>query len=153
MAKYATFRELIVWQKGMDLAEAVHRATESLPKIDLWTLGSQIRRAASSIPSNVAEGFSRRSARAYRAHVAIALGSQAEVQTLLELSARLSLIERDAVERLQELAVEVGKLLNGLWRALAAAAVCYSVALLVAFLGLLPGAWGLIFHGLSFFTK
>jgi four helix bundle protein len=137
----------------MDLAEAVHRATESLPKIDLWTLGSQIRRAASSIPSNVAEGFSRRSARAYRAHVAIALGSQAEVQTLLELSARLSLIERDIVERLQDLAVEVGKLLNGLWRALAAAAVCYSVALLVAFLGLLPGAWGLIFHGLSFFTK
>ncbi len=152
MAKYASFRELIVWQKAMDLAEGVHRDTQAMPKVDLWTLGTQLRRAANSIPSNVAEGFSRRSGRAYRAHVAVALGSQAEVQTQLEISARLSLIERRAVDELQTLATEVGRLLNGLWRSLAATAVCYSVALIAAVLGLGPVAWGLIVNGLSLFS-
>lgn len=151
MAKYASFRELVVWQKGMDLAEGVHRATQTLPSVDLWTLGTQLRRAAASIPSNVAEGFSRHSRRAYRHHVAIALGSQAEVQTNLELTRRLSLIEARVVEQLQEVAAEVGRLLNGLWRALAATTVCYSVALLAACWGLMPWAWGLV-HGFSFFS-
>jgi four helix bundle protein len=149
MAKYASFRELIVWQKGMDLAEGIHRATQGLPTIELWTLVAQLRRAANSIPSTVAEGFSRRSGRAYRSHVAMALGSQAEVQTQLELSGRLGLIERELVEQLQELAAEVGRLLNGLWRALTASAVCYSVGLIAAGLGLAPWAWGLIVHGFS----
>ena len=78
MAKYASFRELVVWQKGMDLAEMVHRATRSFPSADLFTVGTQLRRATNSIPANVSEGFSRRSRGAYRAHVAIAMGSHAE---------------------------------------------------------------------------
>jgi hypothetical protein len=102
-----------------------------------------------SIPSNVAEGFSRRSRGVYRTHVAIALGSQAEVQTHLELARRLSLIDLRLVDQLQELAAEAGRPLNGLWRALAATTVCYSVALLAACWGLMPWAWGLIVHGLS----
>src|SRR5215467_4586327 len=150
MAKYASFRELVVWQKGMDLAEGIHRATRALPTIELWTLAAQLRRAANSIPSNVAEGFSRRSGRAYRAHVSIALGSQAEVQTQLELSARLELIDHRLVGQLQILTDEVGRLLNGLWRALTASAVCYSVGLIAAGLGLAPWAWGLIVHGFPF---
>jgi four helix bundle protein len=98
MAKYASFRELIVWQKGMDLAEKVHRATRPFPSADLFTHGTQLPRAANSIPANVAEGFSRRSRRVYRAHVAIALGSTAEVQTQLELCRRLSLVDRESIE-------------------------------------------------------
>jgi acetoin utilization deacetylase AcuC-like enzyme len=73
MAKIESFRELVVWQKGMDLAERVHRATRLFPREDLFTIGTQLRRAANSIPANVSEGFNRRSQAAYRAHVAIAL--------------------------------------------------------------------------------
>jgi four helix bundle protein len=114
----------------MDLAERVHRATRTFAREDLFTLGTQLRRASNSIPSNVAEGFSRRSRGAYRSHVAIALGSQAEVQTQLELCRRLSLIARDTLRELQALAEEVGRLLFGLWRSLFVGAVCYSLTLL-----------------------
>ena len=143
MAKYASFRELIVWQKGMDLAEGVHRATRLLQPADLYGLGTQARKSAASIPSNVAEGFGRHSRATYRYHVTVALGSQAEVQTQLELLQRLSLIPSAVAERLQELAAEVGRLLHGLWRALAPAVVCYSVVLFVLSLGLWPAARGL----------
>jgi four helix bundle protein len=133
MAKYASFRELVVWQKGMDLAEKIHRATRPFQSEDLFTLGTQMRRAANSIPSNVAEGFSRRSRGAYRAHVAIALGSQAEVETQLELCQRLSLMPPSLIRELNSLAEEIGRLLFGLWRSLVVGAVCYSLALLTAF--------------------
>ena len=118
MAKYASFRELIVWQKGMDLAEAVYRATKMFPAADLYTIGNQLRRSSSSIPANIAEGFSRHSRASYRYHIAVALGSQAELQTQLELARRTSLIGDETTSRLQALAAEVGRLLNGLWRAL-----------------------------------
>ncbi len=132
MAKYASFRELVVWQKGMDLAEGVFRATRSFQSGDLFTIGSQVRRAANSIPANVAEGFSRHSRGAYRAHVAIALGSQAEVQTHLELCRRLSLIPQALIRELELLAETVGRMLYGLWRSLAIGAVCYSLVLITA---------------------
>ena len=108
MAKIANFRELVVWQKGMDLAEQIHRA----------------------------EGFHRRSRGAYRAHVAIALGSNAEVQTFLELCRRLALIEQSAIGELVSLSEEIGRLLYGLWRSLFVAAVCYSLTLLAVVSGL-----------------
>ena len=139
MAKYASFRELIAWQKGMDLAEKVYHATRSFPSADLFTVGTQLRRAANSIPANVSEGFSRRSQGVYRSHVAIALGSQAEVQTHLELCRRLSLISSSAVQELESLADEVGRLLFGLWRSLLVSTVCYSLALVTLFLG--AGPW------------
>jgi len=132
MAKIESFRELVVWQKGMDLAERVHRATRLFPREDLFTIGTQLRRAANSIPANVSEGFNRRSQAAYRAHVAIALGSNSEVQTHLELCRRLSLIEQAGVRELLLLAEEIGRLLYGLWRSLFVAAVCYSLSLLAA---------------------
>jgi four helix bundle protein len=136
MAKIASFRDLIVWQKGMDLAEKVHRATRSFPSEDLFTLGTQLRRAANSVPANVSEGFNRRSRSAYRSHVAIALGSNAEVQTHLELCRRLRLIEQAVVAELVSLAEEIGRLLHGLWRSLFVGAVCYSLTLLVFLSGL-----------------
>jgi four helix bundle protein len=136
MAKIETFRDLIVWQKGMDLAEKAHRVTRSFPSEDLFTLGTQLRRAANSIPANVSEGFNRRSRGAYRSHVAIALGSNAEVQTHLELCRRLRLIEQGVIAELVSLAEEIGRLLHGLWRSLFVSAVCYSLALLALLSGL-----------------
>jgi four helix bundle protein len=147
MAKIETFHDLIVWQKGMDLVELIYNATDRFPPKDLYGIGAQIRKAAVSIPSNVAEGFARRSRRTYRRHVAISLGSQAEVQTQLEICRRLSLLSEGTVRRLLALASEVGRLLNGLWRSLAvktaAEAVCYSLLAAALYWGLGPGAWGL----------
>ena len=102
------------------------------PSEDLFTVGTQLRRAANSIPANVSEGFSRRSRGAYRSHVAIALGSHAEVQTLLEPCRRLSLIPSTSIRELQSITEDIGRLLFGLWRSLFVGAVCYSLTLLAA---------------------
>ena len=152
MEKITTFRDLVAWQKAMDLAEEVHRAVRTLAAEDRWTLGKQLVRASASVPSNIAEGFSRRSRPTYRRHVAIALGSQAEVQTQVELARRLELISDKASGRLLELADQVGRLLYGLWRSLAPIAVCYSWLLFLLSLGPGPVALGLT-HGFSFFAQ
>jgi four helix bundle protein len=148
MAKIESFRDLIVWQKSMDLAERVYRATGTLPLNDLYAIGTQARRSSSSIPTNVAEGFNRHSRAAYRAHVAISLGSHAEIQTQLELLRRLRLIAFATLDSLDALAAEVGRLLAGLWRALSPVGVCYSWMLFIAgCCGLWPVACGLA-HGI-----
>jgi four helix bundle protein len=136
MAKIENFRQLVAWQKGMELAEKVYRVTRFFPREDLFTLGTQLRRAANSIPANVSEGFSRRSQGVYRSHVAIALGSNAEVQTHLELCRRLSLIDQATIAELVSLTEDIGRLLHGLWRSLLVGAVCYSLALLALLAGL-----------------
>ena len=147
MKKIESFHDLIAWQKGMDLAEQVHRATRSLPNTDLFTIGNQMRRAATSIPANVAEGFTRRGKRVYRNQVAIALGSNAELRTLLELCRRISLLAADVVGILDELSIHVGRLLYGLWRSLAAKVVvevvCYSVGGGLLYFGLWSRAAGI----------
>ena len=118
MPKYSSFRELFAWQKGMNLAVAVHRACRSLPDEERFELGRQLRRSASSIPANVAEGFSRRARGAYRLHVAIALGSQAELQTHIELCHRLELLTPAVIDSLELQTDDVGRLLYGLWKSL-----------------------------------
>ncbi len=111
----STHRDLDAWQRGMTLAEACYRATAGFPPSEVYGLTSQIRRAAVSIPANVAEGYCRRSTRAYANHVAIALGSHGELETLLELSTRLGFL--GSIE-LVPLCAQVGKLLSGLHRSL-----------------------------------
>jgi four helix bundle protein len=135
----------------MDLAVRVQLAARSLPHSERFEIGSQIKRASTSIPANVAEGFSRHSRGVYRSHVAIALGSTAEVQTLLELCRRLTLLGEDVVDGLIALAREVARILYGLWRALLLPPVSYAVVLICGFLGLwrwtlglLPEAFGLL---------
>jgi four helix bundle protein len=144
VASIEKFEDLVTWQKGMDLAVAVYRVVDAFPRSETYALGNQLRRAAASIPANVAEGFSRRSRGVYRAHVAIALGSHAEVRTQIELARRLGFISDEAAARLQALGDEVGRLLHGLWRSLAIKAVCYAVALTGLLIGLWPWALGLI---------
>ena len=102
----------------MTLAEECYKLTAAFPHEERYGLTVQIRRAAVSIPSNLAEGHNRRSRRAFANHVGIALGSQAELETQIELAVRLQLASQDAAAPVQALAAEVGRLLHGLVRSL-----------------------------------
>jgi four helix bundle protein len=112
------FRNLETWQKSMELVTACYGVTEGLPVPERYGLISQIRRASVSIPANIAEGHCRRSIRAYANHVAIALGSQAELETYFELAMRLTFLSSATVSSLQGQCAEVGRLLSGLHRSL-----------------------------------
>ncbi|MEO7275993.1 MAG: four helix bundle protein [Vicinamibacterales bacterium] len=118
MARINSYRELEVWQMSMALARACYAFTRSMPKDELYGLTSQIRRAAVSIPANVAEGHNRRSRRAYRYHVSVALGSQAELGTLLELAAELKPAAPCGLSDMGPILERVGMMLHALARAL-----------------------------------
>jgi four helix bundle protein len=104
--------DLILWQKSMDLAIAVHEAAIGFPKSELFVLVSQIRRAAISVPSNIAEGSARKSTREFLHFLRIANGSLAEVQTQLELARRIGYLADDDFATLDGEIDEVGRILN-----------------------------------------
>jgi four helix bundle protein len=112
-----SYRDLEAWQLGMDLAQAVYELTRTFPREERFGLASQIRRAAVSIPSNVAEGH-RHGTTSYRHYVTIALGSHAECETQLELALRLKLGSADQIGAASVLATRVGQVLHGLARSL-----------------------------------
>ena len=91
------FRDLRVWQGGMELVESVYRVTQSFPKQEIYGLTSQLRRAAVSIPANIAEGQSREHIKEYLNFLSIAQGSVAELETELEIAGRLGYIAPDAL--------------------------------------------------------
>jgi len=102
----------------MQLAEGCYRFTEGFPKSEMFGLAAHIRKSAVSIPSNIAEGHNRRSRAAYASFVGIAMGSQAELETQIELARRLGLGKDAEAVRLLEAAAEVGRILHGLRSAL-----------------------------------
>ena len=112
MGKISSFRELRVWQGGMDVVEALYRITASFPKSELYGLTSQIRRAAISVPSNIAEGHARSSTREYLNHVSIAQGSLAEIETQIEIAHRLGYVRE--VNPFFEQSARLGKQLYAL---------------------------------------
>ena len=112
-----SFRDLNVWQKSMDLAVHVYQATNELPRSETFGLTSQLRRAAVSLPSNIAEGKAV-GGRSYPRHLKIALGSEAELQTQIELARRLQMLTSEAANDLTEKTSEVGRMLAGLYRSL-----------------------------------
>jgi four helix bundle protein len=114
-----TYRDLHAWKQGMDLVEQCYLTTASFPKSELYGLASQLRRAAISIPANVAEGHCRRTTKAYANHVSIAIGSHGELETCIELGGRLGFLSASERDRILEVSHSVGRLLNGLYRALA----------------------------------
>jgi four helix bundle protein len=118
MATLKSFRELIVWKKSLDLAERIYRATERFPKSEIFGLALQMRRAAVSIPSNIAEGQSRNSRNEFRHFLGIARGSLAELETQIELSARLEMLKAEDTAIFMNLIEEIGKMLSGLKRSL-----------------------------------
>lgn len=115
--KVKKYSDLVVWQRGMDLVEEIYRVTKRFPKEELYGLTSQIRRAAISIPSNIAEGQSR-STLDFARFLAIAHGSLSEVETQMLIAYRLDYLKETDLSTLDALAGEVGRLLNGLTRSI-----------------------------------
>jgi four helix bundle protein len=111
------YRDLIVWQNAMTLAEQIYRQTARFPIEERYGMTSQMRRAAISIASNIAEGQGRRSTdQEFVRFLQVALGSLCELETQLELSVRLGLTSQDHSATLRPRIDEVGRLLNGLIR-------------------------------------
>jgi four helix bundle protein len=117
MVMIQSFRDLDVWRKGMDLAVRVYNTSEKLPRSEMFGLTSQLRRAATSIPSNIAEGKAI-GGKNYPRHLRIAMGSEAELQTQVELARRLSFLTATDADDLLNQASEVGRMLAGLFRSL-----------------------------------
>ncbi|MDR6488721.1 four helix bundle protein [Chryseobacterium vietnamense] len=110
----ANFKELLVWQRSIDFVTEIYRTTEAFPKDEIYGLTSQIRRAAVSIPSNIAEGNSRRSKPDYVQFLKISRGSCAEVETQLIISKNLKFLNENEHLKVNEKIIEISKMLNGL---------------------------------------
>ncbi|MBI3661963.1 MAG: four helix bundle protein [Acidobacteria bacterium] len=109
-----SYRDLVVWQKAMDLVVESYQLAKKLPHDELYGLVSQIRRAAVSVPANIAEGHGRRRLGDYLHHLSIASGSLTELETHLLIAVRLKYLQADEIKRVWEMATEVGKMLTGL---------------------------------------
>lgn len=112
------YRDLIAWQRGVDLAEQAYRLTSRFPRDELYGLTSQIRRAATSIPANIAEGYGRQTPSAYANHLRIAQGSLKELETHLIVAERVGIIPPDGAAALLTLCDEEGRILLALARSL-----------------------------------
>ena len=110
------YKDLIAWQKGLELAEMVYKVTEKFPKEEIYGLISQMRRSAVSIPSNVAEGQLRNSMKEFKQFISIALGSSGELDTQLELARRLGYISEQFHQEIVRAINEEMKILHGLRR-------------------------------------
>lgn len=113
-----TFRELRVWQAAMILVEKVYMLTHDFPKQETYGLTSQIRRAAVSIPSNIAEGHTREHLKEYLHHLSMAQASLAELETQLEIAVRLQYLPPEAVQQIQSDINLLGKQMYALRNAL-----------------------------------
>lgn len=111
-----THKDLIVWQKSMDLVEKIYLYTRQFPNEELYGLTSQIRRASISVPSNIAEGYGRYSDKELVRFLFISLGSASEVETQLIISFRLKFIDEKIFSELNQLNNEIIKMLSGLIR-------------------------------------
>jgi four helix bundle protein len=113
-----TYRELEVWQLGMDLAEECYRVTKGFPKEELFGMTSQIRRAAVSIPANIAEGQGREHTKEFLHHLSVARGSLMELETHLMLSQRVGLLDQAKTTPILTQTERISRMLSGLRKAL-----------------------------------
>ena len=118
MATLRSFRDLTVWRKSVDLVEKAYRHTQGFPASETYGLTGQMRRAAVSIPSNIAEGQSRNSTGEFQQFLGVARGSLAELETQIVVAERLGYLPPGTAEELTTACMEVGKMLNGLMRSL-----------------------------------
>jgi four helix bundle protein len=107
-------KDLVVWQKAMDLVTEVYKATDNFPKREVYRLTDQIRRAAVSVPSNIAEGQAHYSHREFLHFLRHSAGSLAELETQLLIAERLGYADHPSTEGLLQRVHEVGRILNGL---------------------------------------
>lgn len=108
----STFRNLIVWQKSMDLVTEIYTATRQFPKEEVFGITSQIRRSAISIPSNIAEGYGRDSNKEYLRFLNISISSLFEMQTQLEISKNINYLNETAFNELHENTRELERILT-----------------------------------------
>jgi four helix bundle protein len=109
-----SYKELIVWQKSVALVTKIYRATEAFPSTECFGLTSQMRRAAVSIPANIAEGYARKHRAEYLQLLRIAFGSGAELETHLIIAANLGFLKKTDIIETNELLGEVMRMLNKL---------------------------------------
>jgi four helix bundle protein len=113
-----SFTDLIAWREGHILVISLYKATKSFPKEEIFALTSQIRRAAVSVTSNVAEGFNRKTAKDKMHFYSMALGSVAELQNQILIARDIGYVENEAFARLSEQTILVHKLISGLIRSI-----------------------------------
>jgi four helix bundle protein len=111
------YRDLLVWHKSMQMVTDTYRITEAFPKNEVFGLTSQLKRAIVSVPSNIAEGQGRNSAKEFIYHLSVAYGSLMEAE--IQIAANLSYIEQTVADKLIQQAAEIGRMLNGLSRSIA----------------------------------
>ena len=118
MSEIRSFTDLKVWQRSMDLVVVLYDLTERYPRSEQFALTSQTRRAAVSIPSNIAEGFCSGSTPNYIKHLHIALGSEGELFTQLECGRRLGFADDPQLNHYFDELSQIGKMLRGLVKSL-----------------------------------
>lgn len=108
------YSDLIVWGKAINLVEKIYEYTKKFPNEEKFSLIDQIRRAAISIPSNIAEGHGRKATKAYLNHLSIAFGSLMEVETQIIIANRLQYIQKEQLKEILNITNEISKMLNSL---------------------------------------
>ena len=108
------YKDLIVWQKSMDLVDEIYKIIRLLPSEERFALADQMRRSAISVPSNIAEGYERKSKKEYIQFLSIAKSSRAELETQLYICLRQSYITNEQAEKAFSLCNETGRILNAL---------------------------------------
>lgn len=109
-----SYEDLKVWNKAMELVSRVYSVTQKFPREEIYGLTSQLRRAAVSIPSNIAEGHGRHSLKEFQQFLINARGSLFELETQIKIACNLEYLNQEAVCHVLELSTEVGKMINGL---------------------------------------
>jgi four helix bundle protein len=114
MAGAKGYKDLVVWQRAVKFVVDIYKATNGFPREEMYGITSQIRRAAVSVPSNIAEGQARNSPRAFASHLNIALGSSAELETQLIVANQIGYLEEKALDSLATELTEIVRMLHGL---------------------------------------
>jgi four helix bundle protein len=112
--KVNSYKDLIIWKRSMDLVEIVYKLTENFPSKENFGLISQMRRAAISIPANIAEGYGRQSTGSYSQFLSISRGSLFELETQIEISLRLKYLNESDSDKLLSEIVEISKMISSL---------------------------------------
>ena len=113
-----SYRDLVAWQRAVDLVEHIYRATARWPREEIYGLINQIRRAAVSVPANIAEGQGRSSRKEFAHHLSIAYGSLCEVETHLIVAERLAYIDANSRDELLHQTTNVARPLHGLMQSM-----------------------------------
>ncbi len=114
MAKIDSHRDLIVWQKSLDMTVEIYRLTSRFPATEIYRLTAQVTRAAASVPANIAEGHARGTRKDYSHFLAIAKGSLMETETFLMLAVRLGYVKQEEAAKTLEIITEISKMITAI---------------------------------------